>query len=118
MKGTCNFKDCFFADLLEKQEQCPNFIQTWWTPKDGAPILLDDCAPRRLVLMLMSQDGRLTGLQKAHEQQRNATEELVTQMLQVCELASKAEGKLSISIKGDEVLNGLGTKAIEPPKGS
>lgn len=94
MDGTCNFKECFFAELLDRREQCPNFIQTWWTPDKGVPKLVDDCAPKRTMIMLQEQYGRLSGIQKAQEQQRNAVAKIVESFPVLAELASGGYKKI------------------------
>ena len=70
---TCTFKDCYFGGLLEKPEQCPNFMENWFYPKDSDPYCVKDCAPRRTLDILKDIHTRLIGVQKSHEQQRNAS---------------------------------------------
>ena len=73
MEDTCNHRDCKLFDLLGgTPEQCPNYQESWWTPKDGGkPILIKDCAPRRTFLMIQNLSNQLIGVQKASEQSRN-----------------------------------------------
>ena len=73
MENTCNYKECKLFDLLGgKPEQCPNYQESWWTPEGkGEPVLVKDCAPRRMFLMISDLHNRMTGVQKAQEEQRN-----------------------------------------------
>ncbi len=72
MEGTCNAKECKFHDLLGGEvEQCPNFMRTGWRNQEGEVKMLEDCAPRRILLMLQGLENRSVGLQQAQEQQRN-----------------------------------------------
>lgn len=78
MQDTCNYDECKLFDLLGGTvDQCPNFIESWWTPEsDGKPILIKDCAPRRTFLMIQDLSNRLVGVQKASEQSRNNSAEV------------------------------------------
>jgi len=73
MEGTCNSATCKLHDLLGGTvEQCPSFIESWWTPSNkGVPIMVKDCAPKRVFLMIQELSNRLVGVQQAQEQQRN-----------------------------------------------
>ncbi len=100
MKDTCNFEECYFAELLDKREQCPNYIETWWKPKDGEPILLKDCAPKRITLEIIQLRSRLFGIQQAHEQQRNESALLLQKVIQVAEIAANSKGTVRFMING------------------
>lgn len=80
MENTCNFSECKMAKKMgfETASDCFNFIESWWTSLDGQPKLIQDCAPRRTILMIQEHYNRLIGLQQAQEQQRNVN----TQVLQ------------------------------------
>jgi len=73
MENTCNYKECKLFDLLGGvPEQCPHYIESWWTPSDGGkPILVKDCAPKRTFLMIQDLNNRLIGVQKSQEEQRD-----------------------------------------------
>lgn len=73
MDSTCDPKNCKLFDLIGgTPEQCPNFQESWWTPEGkGKPILIKDCSPRRIFLMIQDLHNRLIGVQKAQEEQRN-----------------------------------------------
>jgi hypothetical protein len=30
IQDTCNFKECYLGKLLDKPEECPNFMQSVW----------------------------------------------------------------------------------------
>jgi len=64
MKDTCNPADCAFGKEYG-QEKCPNFIECWWQ-EDGMdkPILVKDCAPHRILMMLQDLHNRFIGVQK------------------------------------------------------
>ena len=73
MENTCNYKECKLFDLLGGEpNQCPNFVESWWTPiNSDNPIMIQDCAPRRTFLMIQDLSNRLVGVQKAQEKQRD-----------------------------------------------
>ena len=74
MKNTCEFKDCPIAKRLKlkKEEECTNFIESWWTPEGTKnPIIVKDCSPKRTFLMIQELYNRLIGVEKSQEQMRN-----------------------------------------------
>ena len=73
MEDTCNYLECILFDLSGgTPAQCPNYQESWWTPKgEGRPVLVKDCAPRRTFLMIQDLSNRLVATQKASEQARN-----------------------------------------------
>ena len=76
MENTCDSENCKLFDLLGgTPEQCPNYQETWWTPqingKPGTPILIKDCAPRRIFIMIQELYNRMIGIQQAQEKQRD-----------------------------------------------
>ena len=72
MKNTCEPKTCKLYELLGgTPEQCPNFIESWWKPLEGDPVLIQDCSPKRILLVHQELFNRVIGLQKAQEEQRN-----------------------------------------------
>lgn len=64
MKDTCNPENCAFGKEYG-QEKCPNFVECWWQ-QDGMdkPILVKDCAPHRILMMLQEMHNRVLGVQK------------------------------------------------------
>jgi hypothetical protein len=83
MENTCDFEKCYFAQLLDNVEQCPNYVEGWWTPLEGKPQLYKDCAPKRTQLMVQELYNRLTGLQKASEQERNKSHRVNEKLIQL-----------------------------------
>ena len=83
MKGLCTFEKCYFGQLLDSKEQCPNYMEHWFYPKDKDPESIEDCAPRRTVEMLKDIHARLIALQKTDDQQRNVSADLVSAFGQV-----------------------------------
>ena len=73
MESTCNPENCKLFDLIGgTPDQCPNYMENWFTPSGGGkPVLTKDCAPRRTLLMISDLHNRLIGVQKAQEAQRN-----------------------------------------------
>ena len=78
MQGTCEL--CW----MMKQGRCPNYLESWWTPKDGGtPILVKDCAPKRSLVMLQELSNRVESLQKELNQVRNADHKLREELVNV-----------------------------------
>lgn len=74
MKDTCELKNCPVAKKfkIKKENECPNFIESWWTPEgEKKPTLVKDCTNRRVLLMIQDLYNRLIGVQKSQEQMRN-----------------------------------------------
>jgi hypothetical protein len=72
IQDTCNFKECYLGKLLDKPEECPNFIQSGWKSEEGAEVkTIKDCAPKRTFLMIQGLHNRLTGVEKSQEEQMN-----------------------------------------------
>lgn len=74
MEGTCGKEKCRIWQLLDGE--CPNYIESWWSPpptNPGPPVLVEDCAPRRTMLMIQELSNRLLGVEKTQEEARNET---------------------------------------------
>ncbi len=68
--NTCH-KGCVYYKKYG-HAKCPHFIQTVWTDKKSAqPKVIDDCAPKRSVLLQIDAFNRMLGLQQSFEQERN-----------------------------------------------
>jgi hypothetical protein len=91
MQNTCDFEKCYFAQLLDKVEQCPNYVEAWWTPHKGQPELYKDCAPKRTQLMVQELYNRLTGLQQSSEQERNESNRVNKNLIELFKSGSKIE---------------------------
>ncbi len=66
---TCNLKCPYWKKW---KENCPNYMKTGWRAAEGGqPIYLNDCAPKRSVLMHQDLTERFLGWQKASEEERN-----------------------------------------------
>jgi iron-sulfur cluster repair protein YtfE (RIC family) len=85
---------------LDYGTRCPNYVEGWWTPKEGGrPVLIKDCAPKRIFLMLQDIHNRLEGLQKAQEQQRNQSHNLYNSMATFVEgIVSFYDERLTIKL--------------------
>jgi len=74
MENTCIKEKCKIWQLLDGC--CPNYIETWWTPPPttpGPPVLIEDCASRRALIMLQELSNRLVAVQASQEELRNET---------------------------------------------
>lgn len=72
MEKTCKFETCTFGKAFFKEPQeCFNYKATWWQPLDGPPVMVEDCAPVRTMLMVQDLSNRMVGVQKSQEQMRN-----------------------------------------------
>jgi hypothetical protein len=74
MQGTCEKEKCKIWQLLDGS--CPNYVETWWTPPPltpGPPVLVADCAPKRMLIMIQELSNRLVGVEKSQEEARNET---------------------------------------------
>ena len=79
MKDTCEFKECPFAKRmkLKQASECPNNLVNGFTSDKGETVMVNDCAPKRTLLMIQELFNRTVGLQQANEQQRNKTDRVV-----------------------------------------
>ena len=70
MEDTCMKEKCFFWDLFDGN--CPMYIQlTFEDARTKEVKHTEDCAPKRIVLMLADMYGRVEGLQKTTTSLRN-----------------------------------------------
>ena len=98
---TCNNIKCPY--WKKWKENCPNFMKTGWRAAEGGqPIYLNDCAPRRSVLMHMDQMERLEGWQKAAEQERNLA--MNNQTLLLAHIAQLTDNVPQLEVPNCEVL--------------
>ena len=96
MDKTCNYKDCRLHDLLGGEpKDCPNFIETWWKPLEGQAKLVQDCAPKRTLLMVQELYNQQVRLQKAQEQQRNESQKIMGVFEELISHAKQRQLKLT-----------------------
>ena len=70
MENTCMKEKCFFWDMFDGN--CPMYIQlTFQDARTKEVKHTEDCAPKRIVLMLADMYSRLEGLQKVTGSLRN-----------------------------------------------
>ena len=70
MEDTCMKEKCFFWDMFDGN--CPMYIQLIFQDSRTNEVKqTEDCAPKRIVLMLADTYGRLEGLQKVTTSLRN-----------------------------------------------
>jgi len=48
-----------------------NYVPTWWQPREGAPVLVHDCYPRRATIMQQEFWNRQEGMQQEVGQVKN-----------------------------------------------
>ncbi len=83
---TCQ-KSCVY--YKKYKENCPHFIQTMWgDTKSVQPKIINDCAPKRAVILQIDAFNRMLGLQKAHEQERNLQHGMLKVMAEVAQIDS------------------------------
>jgi len=101
MEGTCKSESCKLFDLLGGTiEQCPNFVQSMWTPKEGGqPVLVKDCAPIRTMLMVQQLMNQQIGLQQAQEQQRNESHSIISMVKEAVEKKIQQKENVFIDVK-------------------
>ena len=101
-ENTCNSEKCAHALLMQElgklldvkvcyPDACPNFIQNWFNPDEthNESYLVNDCAPKRQVLMQMQYFNRSIGVQKALEQQRNVTLQVISKFNEMIDRANE-----------------------------
>ncbi len=74
MKDTSCGKDCVFVKcgICENEKGCPNYQESWWIEgQKEQPVLLKDCAPKRMLIQQQLMQSRLEGMQSALEESRN-----------------------------------------------
>lgn len=96
MENTCAPEKCKLHDLLGGDpNQCPNYVESWWEPQEGGkPILVQDCAPKRQIIMLQDIFNRLLALQQVNEQSRNEADKINKAFIGVIGTVVKQIGKI------------------------
>jgi len=95
---TCD-KKCVYWE--EYGERCPFFIRSGWKDEStGQAKLIEDCAPKRSMLLLMEMSNKMLGLQKSNEQQRNASVDLTKALVGAVEFVNERPGSVRVSVPG------------------
>ena len=98
MEDTCNYGNCKFAqNLFDSPEECPFFIESWWTAEnEQKPILIKDCSNKRLFLMIQELYNGQIALQKSQEEQRNENTKMKKAMLEFSKYVSEHNNLIRI----------------------
>lgn len=73
MTDTCDFAKCKFAKRLRLKsfDECPNYLRTYWTKYgEVEPKKINDCSPKRMLMMVQQISSRLLAIEKSQETQR------------------------------------------------
>jgi len=120
MEGTCTYPKCPHAKLTEQlaelagvktefPKECSNYIEAWWTDENNKQQkIMQDCAPRRTLWMVQDLFNRQIGLQKAQEEQRNASDQAMATFIQF----GRTIG-LKVIESADKTIPGNGRTLIE-----
>jgi hypothetical protein len=70
---TCTEECAFYKKYMKPgKSQCPFYIGTTWVNEENTqPKIVNDCAPKRSVIMQTETFNRMLGLQISFEEQRN-----------------------------------------------
>lgn len=71
--NTCKKEVCIFAKKVKiKYKNCPFYVEALWAPEDEKdPIMIEDCAIVRGLLMIQDLHNKFVGLQQSQEELRN-----------------------------------------------
>lgn len=97
MEGTCE-KSCPF--WKKYKEKCPFYLKTTWQNSEeaGKVSVVEDCAPKRSVYMLMSFESRMIGVQQDLDKTGKAYEKFAGSLISALELATKEPGKIQLTV--------------------
>lgn len=104
MQSTACGDNCPFVKnkMCGSCRECPNYIETWWMPEDGAqPVKLEDCSPKRLVLQQQVLQARFDLTTQALVQSRNEYNQLCTYLKSLVEMGKQ------VVMKQDHANQGL-----------
>lgn len=96
MQSTSCGDKCPFVknNLCSSCRDCPNYIETWWIPQDGAqPVKLEDCSPKRLVLQQQVLQSHLDLTTQALVQSRNEYNQLCSHLKTFIEIGKSVISK-------------------------
>jgi len=81
MENTSCGQNCCFVKcgICPDEKGCPNYQESWWIA-DGKdqPVLIKDCAPKRIMIQQQFMQIRMEAMQKALEESRNEYNHLAT----------------------------------------
>ena len=81
--------------------ECPNYLQNIFMDNKGEKIIVNDCAPKRTMLMIQELSNRMVGTQKVFEQQRNRSDII----LHMIGESIKARGIDPLTPQDDDVID-------------
>lgn len=103
MDNTACGENCPYVQsgFCKSDKECPHYTESWWIEgSTQQQKLLKDCAPKRLILQSNYHDHRIEGLQISIVEQRNAFNEMITQLCIVADrlkaLQDHVEDKLGM----------------------
>jgi|AZIF01.1.fsa_nt_gi hypothetical protein len=109
MNNTCD-KNC---EKYKKRQKCPNYIMTSWREeKTGNVKSLEDCAPKRTLMLMQDLFNRVVGLQQANEEQRNKSNDLTEALAQTVKFASQNPGKIFLDLGHKDKVKEIGANHV------
>jgi aspartate oxidase len=102
LTDTCKGSECFFWKAANGK--CPNYMEFSWNHQPtGEVYITQDCATVRNAFMLREILIRMEGFQRAQEEQRNASTQVMQNMV---EISAKA---VAYALKRKEIDGGTGS---------
>ena len=91
MEDTSCGDKCAFIKMgaCSRCEECPNYMESWWTEHMGSPKLVKDCSPKRLLLQNQHLHLRLEQLQASCDVARTEYENVAGKFTQMLALTEK-----------------------------
>ncbi len=72
MNPTCFPDNCAWHKIIGgTKEECPHYMQTTWMNEKGEIAVVDDCTPRRTLILIQELVQSNIGVQQSNEQLRN-----------------------------------------------
>ena len=104
VKGTCVKEDC--QSWKENGNKCPHYMETVWVNEsNGVPKILEDCAPRRTVLMLMDMHNQLAGIKIYASQTRSRLDKLCDDSREFMTVHSGEQRNIENRVKSIETVS-------------
>ncbi len=117
MEHTCSFPKCHFAKFykMKKPELCPSYIMGTWIPAgQKEPVVIHDCAPRRLYLSQKVMMNQIIGLQQDQNKLTNSLASSEGRLVKVCTALIKlATGRPDITLEIGEDHAAAKTKQLD-----